>query len=89
MPSFKVKYHFSLPNMWQKGSIATKEGKILSLKKVVLPFFFLFFFFFQIKALTGVFILQHDNQIEAQYWFNKIAAVINKLVSSVHQQLVS
>ncbi|XP_015773256.1 PREDICTED: rho GTPase-activating protein 15-like [Acropora digitifera] len=38
-----------------------------------------FFFFFQIKALTGVFILQHDNQIEAQYWFNEIAAVINKL----------
>lgn len=34
---------------------------------------------FQIKALTGVFILQHDNQIEAQYWFNEIAAVINKL----------
>ncbi|KAK2562177.1 Rho GTPase-activating protein 9 [Acropora cervicornis] len=44
---------------------------------------------FKIKALTGVFILQHDNQIEAQYWFNEIAAVINKLVSSVCHQLVS
>ena len=65
-----------------------KKGNTF-IKKSCSLFFFFFFFFFQIKALTGVFILQHDNQIEAQYWFNEIAAVINKLVSSVRHHLVS
>ena len=45
-----------------------------------------FFLCFQIKALSGVFFLQHDHNMESSNWFSAIAGVIKRLVSSHHWQ---